>query len=289
MGSAGYLFTLVLFVLLGDSNRPADPSLRIGTALAMGLAVAFMAYALGERTAISGATDTAIPAITTGAIDNGDPLGSIRLLATVLGVALGVVTLIAHRNVEYARDAAEKAKAETEKARAEVQVVGTEARLLEQTNRLLERIQAVRYASEDLRREASEREKQDRSLANILKGSASGLDGMARFFLSLHQWVLEPRLTPPDDLVEKAGLIEPILQKLGRLTDSTALGAGARERKQRLRIDYWQPASRLLESLLETIQSPHFLKQLPDSGSENSGLQEVSRVLRKVRAELDRL
>ncbi|VFN07536.1 MAG: hypothetical protein BECKG1743E_GA0114224_112332 [Candidatus Kentron sp. G] len=149
VASAGYLFTLAVFAVLGDNNRPADSSLRIATALAMGAAVVFTVYALhsGDLDPSGGAGEGGEGGGPNGGTDDGNSLISrlFPLFGVVLAVLLVIITLIANR-VEHARDAAERAKTEAEIAGAKTMLIG----------QLLERMQMAKYESIDLKGETGQ-------------------------------------------------------------------------------------------------------------------------------------
>nr|VFK64288.1 MAG: hypothetical protein BECKUNK1418G_GA0071005_104417 [Candidatus Kentron sp. UNK]VFK71053.1 MAG: hypothetical protein BECKUNK1418H_GA0071006_104817 [Candidatus Kentron sp. UNK] len=137
-----------------------------------------------------------------------DPLNLISALAAVLAVGLTLITVIAHRNVDQARNAAEKAKTEAEEARKEVRIVSetviARAEALALTSHLLERMQVAARKSSDLSKEADAIIDQDQSASYALNLNASGLGILAGFFSSLHRWMLEPHLISTDDLNAQA-------------------------------------------------------------------------------------
>nr|VFK07224.1 MAG: hypothetical protein BECKLPF1236A_GA0070988_1000813 [Candidatus Kentron sp. LPFa]VFK23967.1 MAG: hypothetical protein BECKLPF1236C_GA0070990_1000913 [Candidatus Kentron sp. LPFa] len=214
-----------------------------------------------------------------------DPLNLISALAAVLAVGLTLITVIAHRNVDQARNAAEKAKTEAEEARKEVRIVSetviARAEALALTSHLLERMQVAARKSSDLSKEADAIVDQDQSASYALNLNASGLGILAGFFSSLHRWMLEPHLISTDDLNAQAVALGPFLQKLHQ---PDTIGSDIRSTQQRLRADHWQPAARLLENLLKSIRTPSFSINVPASE-----LDKVSKVLRNVREELNRL
>jgi len=238
----------------------------------MGAAVIFMAYAFGNRSGITlDLVETTTSSIPTGSSSITSRL--FPLISIVLVVLLGIVALIANR-VEHARDAAERAKTEAKD-------VSAKGEILVLTSRLLERMQAATHGASDLLEQAYETGGKNQTIVRTLNLGASGLSGMARFFSSLHQWMLEPHLISTDDLVNRAAALKPILRELNQID---TIGINIRNRRQRLRMDHWQPAARLLENLLKSIHTPHFSNNI--SPSE---LQTAFEVLREVYEELNRL
>lgn len=272
LGSAAYLITLAGFVFFGNHDRPVDASTRTATALAMGAAMIFAVYAWGkwpESTNPTGTVPTSAGEVKldTGSKtrityekkvaptppnptkpDGNDPLNSVNIFAAILGVVLTAVTLIAEKSAVDARAEAEKAKAEAKKAREDMHVVISETNALVRASYLLERAQAAKAEADKLVAEAYEIGAQDQDVACFLRLGADGLKRLARFFMYLHHWILEPPLTPTNDLVGMATKLILDLETLNRAAQTNE--PRVRDWEQRLRAEYWQPAGRLIESLL---------------------------------------
>nr|VFK38446.1 MAG: hypothetical protein BECKTC1821E_GA0114239_100285 [Candidatus Kentron sp. TC] len=288
VGSAGYLFTLVAFTLLGDNNRITDASTHIITALAMGAAAIFTAHALGLQP--SGVFDPSSGGnpINTGS-DVKAPNESISLISyliplfgLVLAVLLVMITLLANR-VEQARDTAEKVRAvaqdAVEQARDAAGEASAKGEVLMVIIQLTERIQIAQYASEELRKNANDRSNRD--IAPILKTNADILTHMISFFSSLRQWILEPLLVSTDDPSNKAKTFKLMLKTQDNPNNTVKLSV---EGYKSLHTDHWQPAVRLLEKLLQSIHTPYFSANIP-----SSEVKRVSQGLREVREELKSL
>ena len=288
VGSAGYLFTLVAFTLLGDNNRITDASTHIITALAMGAAAIFTAHALGLQPSgvfdpssggnpINTGSDVKAPNESTSLISY-----LIPLFGLVLAVLLVMITLLANR-VEQARDTAEKVKAvaqdAVEQARDAAGKASVEGEVLMVIVQLTERIQIAQYASEELRKNANDRSNRD--IAPILKTNADILRHMISFFSSLRQWILEPFLVSTDDLSNTAKTFKLMLKTQGNPNNTVKLSI---EGYKSLHTDHWQPAVRLLEKLLQSIHTPYFSANIP-----SSEVKRVSQGLREVREELKSL
>nr|VFK28039.1 MAG: hypothetical protein BECKMB1821G_GA0114241_103220 [Candidatus Kentron sp. MB]VFK29351.1 MAG: hypothetical protein BECKMB1821I_GA0114274_100944 [Candidatus Kentron sp. MB]VFK74759.1 MAG: hypothetical protein BECKMB1821H_GA0114242_100944 [Candidatus Kentron sp. MB] len=276
VGSAGYLFTLVAFVILGDKNKPAGISVRITTALAMGAAVIFTTHALGIRMDFS--PEIGEPSLSSTHSDGSLVTRLFPLVGLVIAVLLVIVTLIANR-VEHARDAAEKAQEATQKIQSEIDA---KAELLTLTSHLLGRMQAAAHTSSDLSKEIEDAEDQDQNVTHALGLGISGLDQMARFFSSLHQWILEPNLISTKGVLDQKGILILILRNLSK-PDTAENDIHAL--RQRLRIEHWQPATRLLENLQRSINTPFFASNL----SSSDDLKTVSETLREVNGKLNPL
>nr|VFK38794.1 MAG: hypothetical protein BECKTC1821D_GA0114238_100584 [Candidatus Kentron sp. TC] len=306
VGSAGYLFTLVAFTLLGDNNRITDASTHIITALAMGAAAIFTAHALGLQPSgvfdpssggnpINTGSDVKAPNESTSLISY-----LIPLFGLVLAVLLVMITLLANRveqardtaekvkavaqdAVEQARDTAEKVKAvaqdAVEQARDAAGKASVEGEVLMVIVQLTERIQIAQYASEELRKNANDRSNRD--IAPILKTNADILRHMISFFSSLRQWILEPFLVSTDDLSNTAKTFKLMLKTQGNPNNTVKLSI---EGYKSLHTDHWQPAVRLLEKLLQSIHTPYFSANIP-----SSEVKRVSQGLREVREELKSL
>lgn len=240
LGSAAYLLTLAGFFFFGNHDRSVDASTRTATALAVGAATIFAIYAWDkwpEGTKPTGAmpisADVAKP-------DGNNPLDSINVFAAILGAVLAGVALIAQKS-------ATDAKAEAERARKDI-LEALDIRAVALSSRLLERAQAAKSEAEELLTKANEMATRDQSIARFLSLGTSSLGRLARFFMLLHHSILDPYLTPASDLVGNATILILDLQALNRAAQ--AAEKSARDQEIRLRIKYWQPAGRLIESLL---------------------------------------
>jgi hypothetical protein len=302
-GSAAYLLTLAGFVFFGNHERPVDGSTRTATALAVGAAIIFVIYAWSEwpkgadlpdnpasnpsnRSHLSSASQTtsSCPNQTTSSCasavsiplngtksDGEDSLNLVNIFAAILGVVLAAVALIAQKS-------AVDAKAEAERAREDI-LEALDIRIVALSSRLLERAQTAKVEAEDFLDEAYEIADQDQEMTRFLHLGIEGLKRLAKFLMLLHRWLLEPRLTSTTDLEEKAAMLKLALKILDEKTTQAATSL-IRDQTQRLRTEYWQPAGRLIESLL--------ILGLPRSAISTEA-EKVMLKLREVRAMLNRL
>lgn len=272
LGSAAYLFTLTGFVFFGDRDRSVDVSTRIATALAVGAATMFTIYAWDKwpeganpTGAVSTSADAAKP-------DGNHPLDSINVFAAILGVVLAAVALIAQKS-------AADAKAEAEHARKDI-LEAFDIRIMALSSRLLAHAQGAKLEAETLLDEANgivAGDPRDQSIAYFLRLGTASLGRLAKFFMLLHHWILDPRLTLAADLAGCAEILVLDLRALDRTAKATRQSISDYE--QRLRIEYWQPAGRLIENLL-TFGSP--------SSAISTEAEKVMLKLQEVRTMLNR-
>ena len=229
-GSTAYLLTLVGFVVFGNRGQSSGASTRIATALAVGAATIFAGYSYGDW---SGGSN---PAKTNGA----DSLGSINIFAAILGVVLAAVALIAQKSATDARTEAEQARKDILDA--------LDIKMLALNSHLLEHALTANADSDELMKQAHDTADHDEQFARFLDYGAKGLKTLAKSFMYLHKWTLDPRLTPAYGLSQKAFCLKLDLSLLEKAIKTAGPIEWAEH--QRLRTAYWQPASRLIESLL---------------------------------------
>lgn len=239
LGSVAYLLTLAGFVVFNSQGETANASTRTATALAIGAATMFAVYAWGESALL------ALPNLTIHggnqpltALGDEKPLDKVNLFATLLGMVLAAVALIAQKSAADARTEAEKARRDILDA--------LDIRTLALSNQLLERALAAKAESDEMIAEASETAETDENIAHCLRHGAAGLTSMAKFFMVLHHWLLEPRLASSSELLGKATKLILDLSLLNNTPQSQLES----DLNKRLRIEYLQPAGRLIETLL---------------------------------------
>lgn len=197
--------------------------------------------------------------------DNGDSLNLVNVFAAILGVVLAAVALIAQKS-------AVDAKAEAEKARKDI-LEALDIKILALSSRLLAYAQAAKSEAQELSSESYDIGNQDQYLARFLSRRSTSLGRLAKFFMLLHHWILDPRLVPTADLAGYVAILAldlPVLETNQNTFD----------REQRLRIEYWQPAGQLIENLL-ILGSP--------SSAISTEAEKVMLKLQEVRAMLAKL
>lgn len=272
LGSAAYLLTLVGFVFFGDRDRPVGASTRTATALAVGAAMIFAVYAWGKWPEGTNPTDAAPTSENAAKPDGNDSLDSINVFAAILGAMLAAVALIAQKSAVDARMEAERARKDILEA--------LDIRVLALSSRMLERAQTAKAEAENFLDEAYGIMDQDQDMTRFLHLGAEGLKRLAKLFVLLHQWLLEPQLTLTDDLIGNMTILKFDLRALKQATQ--AGGPRLHDQEQRLRADYWRPAGRLIERLLE---APHG----PPNPAVPQEAEKVWVILHEVRVILDRL
>ncbi len=241
-GSAGYLLTIAALSIWGDKHHPSVALTRIGIGLAVGIAVALIAYGMGKY---GGAWREPAAALAAGA---GDPLSPVNAMAAVLAVVLAVVTLIATKS-------ASDAKAEAEKARSDMWSINSRAEKLVLAVEFLSHAQAAQLGAPDLYQDADDLAKSDPSLARYLSLSASALTRWARLCGTLHDWMLEPSTHSPDAMLPKVNTVLIELALLGPAVGQVQAMAG-RDQELQLRTEYWQPAAQVIDDLLRASEVP---------------------------------
>lgn len=283
LGSAAYLSTLAGFIIFGNRDRPADIPTRIATALAVGGSVVFAMYALNKGFGNTNANIIFTPSNNVPWSGTNNPLNSTNISVPLLGLILSAVALIAHKSAADARNEAEKAKKEAEKAREDMVTINAETKVFAHAGRLLAYAQEAKLKVEDLLNEANEivtnsSDDHEQSIAYFLRLGTTSLGRLAKFFMLLHHWIMDPQLTHTADLAGYAEILVLDLQALDRTAQATRQSMPAYE--QRLRTEYWQPAGRLIENLL-IFGSP--------SSAISTEAEKVMLKLKEVRAMLAKL
>jgi hypothetical protein len=268
-GSIGYLGTQLQFVR-SDRVRIVSASHQIISAIAVagicGLGYFLMVGWFQEAPSpVTGA------AATTARLSEGghDQLSPLNALAAVLGVVLALVALVASKS-------ATDAKAEARRARADI-LEALNIQLLAHASRFLERSQAAKAEADDLLAKANESMGAGEQIGRLYNLAAYTSTRLSKMLATLHGWVLDPELTPLDDLRGKAKMLALDVRTLDEaLRDAPR---GFREEAQRLRLEHWQPASRILEEALISIHR----------SSRGHRDDEVAGLLRDLRRALHRL
>lgn len=313
LGSTAYLLMLAYFLLSSNHDRLVGVSTRTAMALAMGAATIFSVYAWNEwpketnfsaspasnqsnTSNLSNASKTTsscsvtVPTplskgkpssvsnkITSCCIntvsaplneiksENEDSLSLVNIFAAILGIVLAAVALIAQKS-------AVDAKTEAEKARKDI-LEALNIKVVALSSLLLAYAQAAKSEAQELSNESYEIGSQDQDLARFLSRRSTGLNRLAKLFMLLHHWILAPRLIPTTDLAGCVALLKLDLPVLG--TNQSTL-----DREKRLRIEYWRPAGRLIDNLLDL--------NVPNSAVPTEA-EKVILQLQEVRATLDQL
>ncbi len=240
-GCAGYLLTIAALSIWGDKHRPSTALTRIGIGLAVGIAVALIAYGMGKY---GGAWRGPAAALATGA---GDPLSPVNAIAATLAVVLAVVTLIATKSAADARNEAERARVDI--------LAAINVRLLAGSVKLISHAQQARSGAPDLYQEADDLAISDPSLARYLSLSASALTRWARLCGNLHDWIMDPSIHSPGEIEARVNSVLIELELLGPAVGQVQAMAG-RDQELQLRTDYWQPAAQVIDDLLRASDVP---------------------------------
>jgi hypothetical protein len=235
-GSIGYLAGLLSFIWWGDQSKARSVSGRIAAGIALGGILSLSVYLWQGWSAVS-------PSSASNSSASTDPFNPINAVAAVLAVVLAVMTLIATKS-------AADAHAEAKQARADV-LEALNIRLLAHASRLLERSQAAKVEAEVLLSKANDLGAQDEQVTRLYNLCAYALYRLGNVFTSLHAWVLDPALTPAQDLCGKAEIPRLDIAAFERAAQD--VGHGLREEEQHFRIEHWQPAARLFEDVLLSV------------------------------------
>ncbi len=231
MGSGGYLLALAGIVVWGNRRHPLDVHSRVVVALSTGCAFAFLTYVF---TTVG---HDSLPAI---AAPN-DPLSPLNAVSAVLAVVLAVVTLIATKSASDAR-------AEAEQARSEI-LDALNIRLLASVGLLLEYQFRMRAETEELVQQANDISNADENLARYFSLAASVLSRLSKLLGAIHLGVLASESETDEEL---AGLVHLLQLDMAALDRAVSLMASPlRAMEQRLRREYWQPVSRLIDQVLD--------------------------------------
>lgn len=249
-GSAGYLLTVAGLAVLGDKHRPMHAWSCIAVALAVGSALALIAYVLvsvyGPGLALS------VSPVSSG---GSDPMSPTNALAAVLAVVLAVVTIIATKSAADAR-------AEAERARKEI-LDAIDVHMLARASQLLERALVARTVAEELEEDAENISQLDPVRGRFLRLVASCLRRTAKSLVLLHRWLLDRHVEGIDQL---PGMLETLVLDLRLLENAPA------NVTSRLRNEFLRPIARLLDAIQGNIN----FSFVPIAEAE-----QVSSVLRK--------
>jgi hypothetical protein len=275
----GYLAGLLSFILWGDRRKPASVTARIIASVALGGAIAFLVYGLREFSSWGPGSTYPEKPITLSTQEsailsaNREPdssgrvaapvseapweaLNPVNAVAAVLAVVLAVLTLIAQRIAKEAQVAAGQARLDMMR--------------VSRASLLSEWAHAARIGVDEFTNLAGD-EGVDERLAGFYTAASLCLSRLGKFLIAAHRWTLEPHMVPVDEVVGKAHMC---LLAFEAFSNFNMAQPERRDVERDLRVSFWQPTARLIETQLDALQD----------SAEVSATTDGTRVITKLQA-----